>query len=744
MKAYTDHFLFIVTTLMLSTLANNVTADGTDELMNDIGTADARLGLRSGAAVFVEIQNVSEQICIEAGGSATVDVQGPYTNDALPGAFVPGGDDFSPNGSCLTPTGAGIFRVLLNGSFSSSSRWDISVCDSAAPMAVCDASEANAAHIDGRVYSFEWLFRSSNNQTPSSGLSASLYARLTLTDGANVDSGVIQLQLLGFNGLASWEVVANDSGVAGLQKAKSTIITGNSISSQYPLYLAQPDENFRAYSIITTAVSDFSFDAGVSMQTCTSIEPGVNSGKFSFKTQYNGRYRVICDLDGDSEFETNGTDDLILSGDALAEGPIGTTINEVMWDGKDNGGANVASGDYDCIVTVAAGEFHYIAPDMEVAFEGIRMFSVGPGPANTRAGLNIFWDDTDVTPAVAIAMQDGTFPSPISPALGLDPGDDPNAAATAYGLDAMGMTVAGNARGWGSFVDPCPAIGSCSTNGNGDIGDDDFMDTWAALTSAASTSLSVTILGSGDDCDMDGRTDQQESCIDGTNPCGCTDAGAATPASPDDECTMAEPACAISGGVGMCEVCLDTATMTGQDEGCASGSAQICDDTATTPECVPCYDDSTGVDETCGGSGSALAFCKVDGADSSNNACVECVSDSDCDAGDVCDQTNNTCMTSDEVCTDDSMCVVGVCDTTNEECVACVDDGNGMDRGCSAATPSCETTGGVSSCVPATIGTVGGLSGGALCTLSQAPSSGLPVMVGALSICVALMRRRQR
>ena len=229
--------------------------------------------MRSGTEVFVEISNIAELICIEAGGSATVDVQGPYTNDAVPGPFLVGGDDFDPDGSCLTATSAGIYRVVLDGSFSSSTRWDIAVCDSAAPLAVCNAGAGNAAHIDGPVYSLEWLFRSSNNQTPDSVLSSSLYARTTLNDGTNVESGVIQLQLLGFNGLAAWEVVANDSGVDGVSPSKSVETSGNSVTGQYPIYLIEPNEDFRQYSTATPTLTDFAFDAGTGMQMCSTIEP---------------------------------------------------------------------------------------------------------------------------------------------------------------------------------------------------------------------------------------------------------------------------------------------------------------------------------------------------------------------------------------------------------------------------------------------------------------------------------------
>ena len=447
----------------------------------------------------------------------------------------------------------------------------------------------------------------------------------------------------------------------------------------------------------------------------------MNTGDFSFKTTFVGRYRIICDLDDDGNFETTGGDDLVLTGDASASGPMGTIVNEVTWDGQDNAGANVSAGDYDCMATVSVGEFHYVARDMEVGFEGIRMFSVGPGPANARTGINMFWNDTDIFPAVPIAMNNGTFPAPTSPAIGLAPGNDPNAAAVPYGLDSMSMTVAGNSRGWGSFLDPCPAMGSCSTNGNGDIGDDDYMDTWASFASAGSTSLSVAVLGSGANCDGDSRSDQQEACIDGTNPCGCTDAGTATPSSPDTECSMAVPACSITMGVGSCVAC---------DEGCVMGSTQVCDDTST-PKCVPCYDDSMGSDDSCGGSGAALSVCKVDSMNTANSACVECVADSECSMGEVCNSTTNECAE-------------GVCDTAGGECVTCLDSGSGIDSGCSGATPVCEDVSGVLTCVAGTTNFGGGISGGALCAFSGAPANGLPLGVALACLVWGWTRRRGR
>ena len=809
------------------------TADGTDELMPLIGTDDYRLGLNSGTDVFVEIGNIVEHICITAGGSGTVDVQGPYTSEMNPGMFLAGGDDFDPDGSCLTPTTAGIHRVRLNGAFSSSTRWDISVCNSAAPMAVCDASTGNAAHIDGRVYSLEWGFRSSNNQTPLSTLSASVYARLLLNDAISPVFGIIQLQLLGFNGLAGWEVAANDSGVDGVAPPKSTVTSGNDFTGEYPIYIAPPDENFRPYSSITNAVSEFAFNGGSGMQMCTVIEPGVSTGNFTFKTTYAGRYRVICDLDDDGGFEATGGDDLVLAGDAVAQGAMGSVVNTVPWDGKDNDGVNVAAGDYDCQVTVSAGEFHYAARDMEVGFEGVRMFALGPAPASTTTGLTMFWDDSDVVPAMPIAMNDGRFPVMVSPAGGLDPGDDPNAPAVAYGDDGGG-TITGNARGWGSFLDPCPAMGSCSTNGNGDIGDDDYMDTWAALASASSASVTVTAVGNSD-CDMDGRTDQQEQCIDGTNPCGCTDAGTATPSSPDDECTMAAPTCEISGMVGTCVPCLNTAATNMTDEGCEGATpickvdamdsdnnncvecevdgecamGEVCNQTSNecevppectgdgecssdTPVCEPasmtcvgCYDsDATNAADDAGCSGptphcdtsmSASGACvgcitddecatgeecnasnecqtppecmtdmECSGAtpvcEPTSMTCVECTADGDCATGETCNASNQ-CEPEAMTCVDNSECSQGVCDTGPGVCVTCIDDGSGVDSGCSAAAPDCQDNGGVLTCVD--LGdAIGGLSGGALCSFAPGTSRGIGFCL-VLGLCMmALWRRR--
>ncbi len=165
-----------------------------------------------------------------------------------------------------------------------------------------------------------------------------------------------------------------------------------------------------------------------------------------------------------------------------------------------------------------------------------------------------------------------------------------------------------------------------------------------------------------------------------------------------------------------CVSCLDSISGGGVDVGC-SGTHPIC----TGDTCVPCVDDGGRPDSGCNFD---LPQC-VRG-----ETCVECLATADCDNGEVCDQTSNTCVPCRDTvgpggldqgcspalpacwtqplnptcveCLADQDCPGQVCDLARRVCVECRDTASGgaRDAGCEAADPICLGSGDAATCVP--------------------------------------------
>ena len=528
-------------------------AEGTDELMPTVG-GTGRLGLLP-TEVFVDIRTPAvERICIEgrnsAGASQTVTVSAPD------GSMVV--ENFTTDGNCVSLLGRapGAYRIDgFSGSFSSTRRWDISVCAGAA--ATCDASTGNALHLDGRVWARRWTFNSTATQSVERGTSASVFARVPI--GA-FGTGVVELQLSGVHGLSRWELLANGVGIGGVNPTRSTR-QGRTVAADYRIYLSLPDPLVEPYGIPDPQLSNFAFQATAEGAVCGVIEAGRNAGQFTFSSNMPGQYRLICDTNADSTFDPSGADDFVLSGPAV----IGA--NTILWNGRDGEGVAISAGSYQCIVELNAGEFHYVAEDIEVAYPGLRMFQVAPNLS--RTALPMFWNDSDVVPAMPLAMPNGEFPAPTAPLGGLASGSY-TAAATVHSTASLG-----NARGWGTFADSGSVTGS--------TGDMNLIDTWTGLDTVRSGTTLVILVDAGADCDGTGGTDFEELCITGTLPCGCD---RDLDCNDGDECTA--DLCSMGS-------CLTSAQPRGTM--CTGG---FCDGAAATPMCFACLsDDDCAADAIC-------------------------------------------------------------------------------------------------------------------------------------------------
>ncbi len=324
----------------------------------------------------------------------------------------------------------------------------------------------------GRLYSTRWRLNTGSFDEELAA-SSSYYAL--------VPGGVVELRLDGLAGFA-YKIAANSTGVSGQRAGRSVPAAGNDFTPQYRLYINVPA--IANYASATPIVTNFSYQSG--SLGCDLVVPGEVDGTFSFDSNVDGTYHLICDTSGDGLYDRVDNEDLLLVGSAS----VGQ--NAVSWDGRDNSGSPVAIGQYHCLLSLNVGELHYVGEDIETSYQGLRLYSVHAD--GSRSGLAMFWNDT--------AVQDWAVPMP-----GGAIGQETSGAAGVWagGYESI-ATPNQNARSWGNF--------SGSTKG-----DNSLLDTFASLDFALSDVVSVHAITAEQDCDADGLSDILEQCELGTGVC---------------------------------------------------------------------------------------------------------------------------------------------------------------------------------------------------------------------------------
>lgn len=364
-----------------------------------------------------------------------------------------------------SPGRAGAYRLTL--SADQTEAWDIAVEGVPSP--------------GGRLHSYNWYLngRSYGEDTAFSG---SFYA--LLSGGAEGFTAVVEMKAEGLTGF-EWDMAANARGVDGEEAGRSVPVQdqegGNTFTPEFPIYINPPAK--AAYDVFTPAVGELGFSGGV--LGCDAIAPGLTQADFSFESNVEGNYHLVCDLNDDGLFDLSGDEDLTLSGTAH----VGT--NFVEWEGTDNGGERVSPGTFACRVTVTVGEFHYVAKDIETSYPGLRLFQVLAD--GSREGLPMFWNDGAVQ-LPGDLMPNGQEGLETSGPSGIHPGryDEPTVANL-------------NARSWGSFTELSKGANS-------------LLDTFVWLEASTSAALEVTVYEGDEDSDGDGFTDLDELCTHGTDP----------------------------------------------------------------------------------------------------------------------------------------------------------------------------------------------------------------------------------
>ncbi len=388
----------------------------------------------------------------------------------------------TPYGATVTdPTGVSLGRVdsgttivpTMTGAYSLAP-------DATTPIYYWDVTVAGATPGYGRLWSPAWHF-DTGGWDDDSALNGSFYARV---DGGGGLTAVLEMLTEGLAGNV-YSIKASDIGVAGAQGRSIAIAEApGSAPGQYPIYLSPPEDS--DYAASPPSITDVDF-RGNGAGDCVSA--GVVGGTFTFTVDRDTTYHIACDLDADGTWDITDEDDLQISGDA-APG-----VNEVVWEGVNNAGAPVAPGSYECRVFITAGEFHYVAEDIETSYGGFRLFLVDG--ALGRTGLSMYWNDAAVQDSEVRPMPNGSFSSPASGAEGLPSG--------AY-ADATEPGV--NARSWGDF----PADGA------GTKGDLNYLETYTWIYEDVSVTLDIEVGDPNADLDTDGLSDADESCLHGTDP----------------------------------------------------------------------------------------------------------------------------------------------------------------------------------------------------------------------------------
>ena len=424
---------------------------------------DASQALNADTQLLVDILDTSETFVWTGAGEVEV-----FTPDLLPhGTFLPG--------ETITASITGEYLINLSVG-QTGVEWDVTVYD-----------EGGEPQL-GRLFSYDW-----NISTGSFAVEASTNATFyALVPGGDPDStGVIALRLEGLAG-NEFSVAANDIGVFGPNAGRSVPTSETFADPLYRVYLNPPER--ATYTVITPMVSDLVLEGLEDGGECDAFLPGRMS-RFLFESNVDGTYQIICDLNGDGEFDVVDPGDFQLLGTAV-RGP-----NFVSWNGLDNEGNPFPEGEHQCIVRVTVGEFHYVGRDIETSFPGLRMYQVTP--EGIFLPLRMFWNDSLVQfAAVSMPAPFAYISAATSGPDGVDSGP-PESAAVPVGQGAA-FDPTQNARAWGDFT------------GSGK-GNDVYLDTYTWLQDEATSPITIRAANDGDS-DGDGLLDITERCITTTDP----------------------------------------------------------------------------------------------------------------------------------------------------------------------------------------------------------------------------------
>ncbi|MEL6442001.1 MAG: GEVED domain-containing protein [Cyanobacteria bacterium J06621_8] len=271
-----------------------------------------------------------------------------------------------------------------------------------------------------------------------------------------------------------------------------------------PLTGAEAGTGFAAVPA-TPIVSNITYGGSVSGTQST-----VNSGgTFSFDSNIPGVYEIVISRDG-VDFDPSAQSNRVLRGLMTSSG-----TQTIPWNGLDNSASPFPVGQYDYIVRIHAGEYHFPMSDAENNFNG--------GPTYTLIeGTNPLGNNTAFYDHRGYVTVDGDVVADRNPGDG-DPTDDalcgsnpPNPAFTDL-LNGANSTGSNFNRFGGS------SGGNTNTQCTGAFGDTKTLDLWTFRPNAlVIQQLEIVELDYGDAPDTYGTDDTAGNSSNSSDPVGAS------------------------------------------------------------------------------------------------------------------------------------------------------------------------------------------------------------------------------
>jgi Right handed beta helix region/SdrD B-like domain len=238
----------------------------------------------------------------------------------------------------------------------------------------------------GRLNAKSWAFRANTNDFSEAGSTDANYY-IPVPAGSASNQYIWQLDLNNFAGL-TYEIIANNIGVNGVNKGFSAPQTGNTAIELYPVYLSYPatalPEPSTPVSITNISFTD---NANVDNTISPAATPGIqDSGTFKFTSNLTGNYAITIDTNQNGIYGDAG--DTFLFGIATAG------VNSVPWDGKNNTGTILPNGNYNAKIQVRLGEYHFVAGDAETSGGTVDGLTIRRALSQSALfDTNVYWDD---------------------------------------------------------------------------------------------------------------------------------------------------------------------------------------------------------------------------------------------------------------------------------------------------------------------------------------------------------------
>ncbi|MBN2672976.1 MAG: hypothetical protein JXX29_14940, partial [Deltaproteobacteria bacterium] len=220
----------------------------------------------------------------------------------------------------------------------------------------------------GRLHTNVWSFNGNGYENTTD---ADFY--VLVPGGRDGENYTWMLDLTGLGGYY-YEIAGNITGVNspnddGVEVAGFSVpMDANSYDPLFELYLAHPSvalppgeppvvSNFRFYD-------DDAEDNSISPGNQDTVQ---DAGDFIFESDIAGTYAIFIDGDDDGIYDPTTIDDILLSGEAQAG------ENTVYFDGNDNTGNPMQVGVHLAMISLRAGEYHFVGTDIEYCSPGIRI-----------------------------------------------------------------------------------------------------------------------------------------------------------------------------------------------------------------------------------------------------------------------------------------------------------------------------------------------------------------------------------